>query len=428
MCCGPTASLHASVQTQSPLPQLFAAQWRDGHHTAVFSAFYPVLSLQMFRQRSAQCAAQVVAPLGPVQAAAGKLPAARAGARNIDAQCGEAFCAPGREFKLFGRCVGQVADQPALVQQQCQQAGAQAAGQVVITVTRLANRFGRPGRFGLAARGYPHQRFDQLRDMLRRQPEILVPALGGQGQHAVIEQAPEVRRGGGRRDAGAQRQLLGSQCAAFHQQRQHPYAAGITHSRCEAGEVGFCIHALIIGKPLWLDKDVAARDTGGLIKQKGQTMAQYTADIVWERGAQDFLDGRYSRRHLMRFDGGAEVAGSSSPHSVPLPMSDAAGVDPEEAFVAALSACHMLWFLAIAGKRKFCVDRYADAAVGVMARNEEGKMAMTLVTLRPEVLFSGELRPTREQLDQLHHQAHEECFIANSVRTEARCEPVYRDG
>jgi len=154
-------------------------------------------------------------------------------------------------------------------------------------------------------------------------------------------------------------------------------------------------------------------------------MAEYTADILWQRGEQDFLGGRYSRHHLMRFDGGAEVAGSSSPHSVPLPMSDATAVDPEEAFVASLSSCHMLWFLAIAAKRKFCVDSYTDAAVGVMARNAQGKMAMTRVTLRPDARFSGDRLPTREQLDQLHHEAHEECFIANSVRTEICCEPVY---
>lgn len=154
-------------------------------------------------------------------------------------------------------------------------------------------------------------------------------------------------------------------------------------------------------------------------------MVEYTARIVWQRNGEDFLGNRYSRRHLMRFDGGAEVAGSSSPHVVPVPMSDAAAVDPEEAFVASLSSCHMLWFLAIAAKRKFCVDSYADAAAGVMAKNSEGRTAMTLVTLRPEVQFSGELLPTREQIDALHHEAHAECFIANSVRTEVRCEPVY---
>ncbi|MDO9359423.1 MAG: OsmC family protein [Polaromonas sp.] len=156
-------------------------------------------------------------------------------------------------------------------------------------------------------------------------------------------------------------------------------------------------------------------------------MAEYIAEIFWERGEQDFLGGHYSRKHLLRFDGGAEVAGSSSPHSVPLPMSDASAVDPEEAFVASLSSCHMLWFLAIAAKRRFCVDSYMDAAVGIMAKNARGKMAMTVVTLRPAVVFSGDRCPTREQLDQLHHEAHEECFIANSVLSEVRCEPVHAD-
>jgi organic hydroperoxide reductase OsmC/OhrA len=153
-------------------------------------------------------------------------------------------------------------------------------------------------------------------------------------------------------------------------------------------------------------------------------MSEYTAEVIWTRDpAQDFVGNRYSRRHLLRFDGGIEVAGSSAPSSVPLPMSDAHAVDPEEAFVAALSSCHMLWFLSIAAKRKFVVDRYVDAAVGVMARNEHGKLAMTRVTLRPAVSFSGEHRPSREELDQLHHRAHEECYLANSVRTDVRCEP-----
>jgi organic hydroperoxide reductase OsmC/OhrA len=155
-------------------------------------------------------------------------------------------------------------------------------------------------------------------------------------------------------------------------------------------------------------------------------MVQYTAQVLWLRGDQDFLSNRYSRRHVLRFDGGIEVPGSSSPHVVPLPMSDAAAVDPEEAFVASLSSCHMLWFLSLAAKRRFCVDRYVDNAVGVMQKNAEGRMMMTVVTLRPEVHFSGN-PPTREQLDQLHHEAHEACFIANSVKTEVRCEPVYVD-
>ena len=155
-------------------------------------------------------------------------------------------------------------------------------------------------------------------------------------------------------------------------------------------------------------------------------MSEYTAEVEWQRDvSQDFLANRYSRRHLLRFDGGVEIAGSSAPSSVPLPLSDASAVDPEEAFVASLSSCHMLWFLAIACKRRFIVDRYIDAAVGEMARNEQGKLAMTRVTLRPAVTFSGEHQPNREELDQLHHKAHEECYIANSVRSEVRCEPVW---
>jgi organic hydroperoxide reductase OsmC/OhrA len=154
-------------------------------------------------------------------------------------------------------------------------------------------------------------------------------------------------------------------------------------------------------------------------------MSTYTAEVLWLRNEGDFAGNRYSRRHLLRFDGGLEVPGSSSPHVVPLPMSDASALDPEEAFVASLSSCHMLWFLSIAAKRKFCVDRYFDAAKGLMEKNAEGKVAMTVVTLRPDVTFSGERHPTREELDRLHHEAHEACFIANSVKTDVRCEPVY---
>ncbi|MCB1979056.1 MAG: OsmC family protein [Burkholderiaceae bacterium] len=157
-------------------------------------------------------------------------------------------------------------------------------------------------------------------------------------------------------------------------------------------------------------------------------MAQHSATILWERGDQDFLGQRYSRRHRIAFDGGAEIAGSSSPHVVPLPWSDPAAIDPEEAFVASLSSCHMLWFLSLAARRGFCVDRYRDAAFGLMDKNAEGRLAMTLVTLRPEARFSGALLPTQEQIAELHHQAHLSCFIANSVRTELRCEPVFVAG
>lgn len=154
-------------------------------------------------------------------------------------------------------------------------------------------------------------------------------------------------------------------------------------------------------------------------------MSHYSAETLWERKGADFLDNRYSRLHLLRFDGGLQVPGSSSPSVVPLPMSDASALDPEEAFVSSLSSCHMLWFLTMAVKRKFRVDRYFDAATGVMEKNAEGKVAMTVVTLHPEVAFSGERQPSREELDKLHHDAHEACFIANSVKTEVRCEPVY---
>lgn len=153
-------------------------------------------------------------------------------------------------------------------------------------------------------------------------------------------------------------------------------------------------------------------------------MHVHSATIRWERGEAPFTDNRYSRAHRWRFDGGAEVAASSSPHVVPVPMSDAAAVDPEEAFVASLASCHMLWFLSLAAARGFRVDRYQDAAEGVMGRNEAGRMAITRVTLRPAVAFSGERQPTPAELEALHHEAHERCYIANSVRTEVACEPA----
>jgi organic hydroperoxide reductase OsmC/OhrA len=154
-------------------------------------------------------------------------------------------------------------------------------------------------------------------------------------------------------------------------------------------------------------------------------VGHYKVEILWERGDQAFVDNCYSRRHVLRFDGGAEVPASSSPGVVPLPMSDASAVDPEEAFVASLSSCHMLWFLSLAAQRKLRVDSYFDEADGLLKKNAEGKLAMTRVTLRPKVAFSGDRTPSREEIDQLHHEAHEECFLASSVKTEMRCEPVY---
>lgn len=153
-------------------------------------------------------------------------------------------------------------------------------------------------------------------------------------------------------------------------------------------------------------------------------MADYTATIRWSRGDQNFADRRYSRRHELHFDGGAVVPASSSPHSVKLPYSDASAVDPEEAFVASLSSCHMLWFLDLACRAGWIVDAYDDAAVGSMARDASGRMAMTQVTLRPAVRFGGDRRPDATDIERLHHAAHDECYIANSVKTAVRCEPV----
>jgi organic hydroperoxide reductase OsmC/OhrA len=153
---------------------------------------------------------------------------------------------------------------------------------------------------------------------------------------------------------------------------------------------------------------------------------EYRADAEWTRAeGEDFARQRYSRRHTLRFDGGAVIMASSSPSVVPLPWSDAAAVDPEEAFVAALSSCHLLWFLSLAAKAGWRVARYSDSASGLMTPDARGKLWVSRVTLRPAVVFDGERRPTRQEVMALHHEAHEECFIANSVRSEVLCEPVF---
>ena len=150
-------------------------------------------------------------------------------------------------------------------------------------------------------------------------------------------------------------------------------------------------------------------------------MAHYTAEILWLRGEQDFLGNGYSRRHTLRFDGGVELPGSSSPHVVPLPMSDASAVDPEELFVASLSTCHMLWVLDFARRAGLIVEAYVDPAEGIMGKDGEGKIAMLSVTLKPKITLAD---PSRAgELPHIHHQAHEACFIANSVKTEVRVEP-----
>jgi organic hydroperoxide reductase OsmC/OhrA len=145
---------------------------------------------------------------------------------------------------------------------------------------------------------------------------------------------------------------------------------------------------------------------------------QFEATLEWKRDGQDFLGQRYSRAHTWRFDGGAVVPASSSPLSVPLPMSDAAAVDPEEALVAAASSCHMLFFLSIAAKRGHTVDSYSDRAVGTLGKNAQGRMAMTRIALRPAIVFAGTAPPAEEELQAIHHQAHEHCYIANTLNCE----------
>jgi organic hydroperoxide reductase OsmC/OhrA len=156
-------------------------------------------------------------------------------------------------------------------------------------------------------------------------------------------------------------------------------------------------------------------------------MSEYTARIEWRRESDTFIDNDYSRAHLWQFDGGATVPASASPHIVPLPHSEPAGVDPEEAFVASLSSCHMLFFLALAVKRRYLVERYVDNPGGVLEADADGRLAMTHVVLRPQVTFGGDEQPGAEQIDRLHHAAHRQCFIANSVRTEIEIAPVPSD-
>ena len=147
-------------------------------------------------------------------------------------------------------------------------------------------------------------------------------------------------------------------------------------------------------------------------------MSTYTATIRWTRtGDGDFTRGQYSRLHEWAFDGGAVVSASPSPHVVPAPWSDQAGVDPEEAFVASLSSCHMLFFLDFARRAGFIVDSYVDGSEGLMEKREDGKIAMTRVTLRPQIAWGG-TPPDEAAIADLHHKAHAACFIANSVTTE----------
>ena len=152
-------------------------------------------------------------------------------------------------------------------------------------------------------------------------------------------------------------------------------------------------------------------------------MSEHRASVRWQRTAnEDFARGRYSRAHAWHFDGGAQVRASASPHVVRPPWSDASAVDPEEAYVAALSSCHMLWFLSLAAVKGFVVESYEDDAIGHMREVRPGREAVTEVVLRPSVKFDPAHAPDATQLAALHHDAHDHCFLANSVSTEIRIE------
>ncbi|MBX7146691.1 MAG: OsmC family protein [Alphaproteobacteria bacterium] len=153
-------------------------------------------------------------------------------------------------------------------------------------------------------------------------------------------------------------------------------------------------------------------------------MTEYKSVILWDRNGASFIDNQYSRAHKWLFDGGIEIPASASPHIVPFPLSIEAAIDPEEAFVASISSCHMLFFLSIAAKHKFIVETYRDEAIGLMAKDISGKIAITQVTLYPQVNFTGNNKPGSDEIISMHHTAHNQCFIANSVKTDIKCNPI----
>jgi len=154
-------------------------------------------------------------------------------------------------------------------------------------------------------------------------------------------------------------------------------------------------------------------------------MSEHKATIHWKRESPDFLKGKYSREHTWTFDGGMTIAASPSPTVVPVPYSNPANVDPEEAYIAAVSSCHMLTFLHLASRAGFTVDKYDDEAIGVMTKNEKGSQWVSSIILRPKIIYSGEKLPSLQDEGELHHKAHEQCFIANSIKTVVTVE---RDG
>lgn len=145
-------------------------------------------------------------------------------------------------------------------------------------------------------------------------------------------------------------------------------------------------------------------------------MSEHRADIFWFRSGASFKNGKYSRKHTWRFDGGIELSASASPSVVPSPYSSAECLDPEEAFVASISSCHMLFFLSIAAKRGYVVNSYKDSAVGILS-SFENKHSITTVKLKPVIEFDGENQPNRSTISEIHQESHKNCFIANSIKT-----------
>lgn len=152
-------------------------------------------------------------------------------------------------------------------------------------------------------------------------------------------------------------------------------------------------------------------------------MSTHTATIRWKNNGPDFLSRRYSREHTLYFDGGATMPGSPSPQIVPAPWSNPAGIDPEEMFVASVSSCHMLWFLHVACDAGFLPEMYDDAAAGIMTKNERGMLWISQITLRPLIIWGGDKQPSATEVAHLHHLAHEQCFIASSIRTDVTVQP-----
>lgn len=153
-------------------------------------------------------------------------------------------------------------------------------------------------------------------------------------------------------------------------------------------------------------------------------MSEHLATIRWERGDAAFTGGKFSRVHSWSFDGGINVEAGASPSVVPAMYNSNSAVDPEEALVASVSSCHMLTFLFFAAKGGFIVESYEDNAVGTLSKGENGVPWISTVTLRPKIVFAGDKLPTADDENHLHHEAHDKCFIANSVKSEIKVEPV----